>query len=442
MAHLAVLLKESGHEVTGSDQGVYSPMKELLEQSRIRVESRYDAANIGEPDVVVIGNAIPRGNPELEAVLDRRLIFRSQAEVMKERFLERRDVAVVAGTHGKTTCSALLAWLLEDLDPGFFVGGIPINYGCGARLGSGAPFVIEGDEYDTAFFDKGPKFYHYRPWLVLLNPVELDHADIYENLDSYFLSFERLVNVIPSNGRLVMFGEGPGVERILKRARCGVVTFGASETGRCPRDIQSGSDGCRSFSIAGINARFETAMIGAHNIMNATGCVLAALEFGIPVGRIVERLREFRGVKRRQELVLARNGILLYDDFAHHPTAIAATLRAFRESLPGKRLWALFEPRSWSMRKNVFQDALPAAFRDADRVVIGPVFQSGKVCDVLDPQAVADAIAKTHRQACHIPDIDEIVERVREGIAEGDAIIVLSNGAFGGLVEKLKQALP
>ncbi len=442
MAHLAVLLKELGHEVSGSDQGIYSPMKELLAASGIPVHLEYDPRNIAKPDCVIVGNAIGRGNVELEAVLDRRLVFRSQAEVLKAELLERRQqVAVVAGTHGKTTCSAMLSWLLQDLHPGFLVGGIPVNYGSGARAGSESMFVVEGDEYDTAFFDKGPKFLHYRPWVVLLNHVELDHADIYADLDSYLLAFERLVNVVPSNGRLVMYAHGAGVERIRRRARCPVITFGSEGADHRPVDIVKDARGRRSFCVSGIAGRFETGLIGNHNIMNATGCVLAARELGIPLARIAELLPDFRGVRRRQELVLNHKGFLLYDDFAHHPTAIAETLRAFRESLPDHRLWAVFEPRSWSMRKNVFQDALPGSFRDADKIIIGPVFQSAKVADVLDPQSVADAINGSGGDATYLGTVDEIVEQVCAQGRSGDAIIVLSNGAFGGLVGKLRSAL-
>ena len=444
MAHLALLLRECGHDVRGSDQEIYSPMRELLEVSGISFATHYHPSNISDPDVVIIGNAIGRGNAELEAVLDRRIPFRSQAEILKEVILEKRRPIVVAGTHGKTTCTALLAWLLQDLNPGFLVGGIPCNSPSGSRLGAGDPFIVEGDEYDTAFFDKGPKFLHYRPWQVLLNNVEFDHADIYKDFDAYVLSFERLINVIPAAGHLVMYSCGSGIDRIRARARCTVSTFGPCKADYQPVDIRIESNGRRSFSICGIEGRFDTSLIGRHNVMNATGCILSARHVGISIERIAYHLQSFAGVRRRQELVLdgsTSRGVLLYDDFAHHPTAIAETLRAFRECFPGRRLWALFEPRSWSMRKNVFQSALPAAFSQTDRVIIGPVFRKDLVKDSLEPVSVADAIIAAGSRAAYIDSIDTIVETVIADTHDGDVVIVLSNGSFGGLVEKLKKAL-
>ncbi|MEW6365588.1 MAG: Mur ligase domain-containing protein [Acidobacteriota bacterium] len=442
MAHLAVLLRDIDHDVTGSDQGVYSPMRELLEEEGIPFADVYDPVNLGSPDLVVVGNAISRGNEELEEVLARRIPFRSQAEVLKELFLENRRTAVVAGTHGKTTCSALLAWLLQDLDPGFLVGGIPLDFRCGAQVGHGEPFVVEGDEYDTAFFDKGPKFLHYRPWLVLLNDVEYDHADIYKDLDSYLLAFERLVNVIPANGRLVMYAHGAGVGRIRSKARCEVISFGTSAGDHSPLDVCVEPNGMRSFAISRVPGRFRTWLIGMHNIVNSTGCILAAHEYGVPFDRLAELLPMFAGVHRRQELLVkCAGGLLVYDDFAHHPTAIAATLRALRESLPGRRIWAVFEPRSWSMRMKVFQEKMPEAFQDADRVIIGPVFQSSRVAAALDPAAVASAIAQTGREAAYIPDIDEIARAIASSAGANDAVVILSNGAFGGLAIKLKELL-
>jgi len=444
MGHMALLLRDCGHVVSGSDEGVYSPMREMLDESGIAYATRYDPTNIGSPDAVIVGNAIGRGNVELEAVLDRRIPFRSQAEVLREAVLERRRPAVVAGTHGKTTCTAMLAWLLQSLDPGFLIGGIPQGARAGAKLGGGDPFVVEGDEYDTAFFDKGPKFLHYRPWLVLLNSIEFDHADIYSDLSSYLVSFERLVNVVPSSGRLILNTDGEGVERVRARARCPVKTFGRADDDHTPKEIRSENGGFRSFSVSGIEGRFETSLIGRHNIINATGCMLAALEFGIPLDEIRHQLRGFRGVRRRQELVLdgsSGKGVLLYDDFAHHPTAILETLRAFRETFPSRRIWAVFEPRSWSMRKSVFQDALPPSFAPADRVVIGPVFRRELVKDSLDPAGVAASISAGGRPAEYVERVDDIVSLVLSESQRADVIVVLSNGSFGGLVGKLTDAL-
>jgi len=436
--------KQPGFTVTGSDAGVYPPMSDFLRGQGITLSEGYREENIpADAQVVVIGNAISRGNPEAEAALDRKLLYHSLPEVMKEFFLRGKRNLVVTGTHGKTTTSSMLAWLLRHAgrDPGFMIGGLPRNLGCGAHFTESEFTVLEGDEYDTAFFDKRSKFLHYLPECVVVNNIEFDHADIYNSLDEIKLSFRRLLNIVPRNGRAFINGDDPNSMDAASGAPCPVTTvgFGAACALRignlCYEPERS------SFTLAGV--AYSVRMTGEFNVRNAAMAVAAAGFAGLAEAEIRAGLESFDGVARRQELRGEANGIRVIDDFAHHPTAIALAVSSLRQAYPGARLWVLFEPRSNTTRRAVFQKELAEALATADFALVAamPDLQKIPAHDRLDPLRLAADINRHGGCGEYLTELDTIIHRVKAGAVSGDVIAVLSNGGFGGIHQKLLEAL-
>ena len=448
MTALAGLLHESGCRVTGSDHALYPPTSTLLAEMGLTVHVGFDPAHLDPaPDLVVIGNAISRGNVEVEEVLDRRIRHTSMPRLLAERFLEGRHSVVVAGTHGKTTTTSMLAWVLRHAgrEPGFLVGGLPRNFGAPYRLGSGEAFVIEGDEYDTAFFDKGPKFMHYRPDTALVGTVEFDHADIYRDLDQVRQVFARFTNIVPRRGLLVRHEECETTREVTADAFCRVQGYGLTK-GEWRAENVTAAPGKTAFRLVRGGeplVAVELDAPGEHNVLNALAVVAAATEQGLSPEEIAAGLRTFEGVARRLELRGEVAGVAVLDDFAHHPTAIAASLRAVRRSHAGRRVWAVLEPRSWSLRRNVFQARLAESFDDADEVIVAEVYRGGDVPDEqrLDPEELACRIAERGRPARHLAGADEIVAHLRTAVRQGDVVVVMSNGGFDGFHERLLAAL-
>ena len=447
MTALAGLLHDSGCRVTGSDRQLYPPTSDVLESLGLTVHTGFDVRHLDPaPDLVVIGNAIRRGNPEAEEVLDRRLRYTSMPRLIAERFLEGRHSIVVAGTHGKTTTTAMLAWVLHHAgkDPGFLIGGLPRNFERPYRCG-GEAFVIEGDEYDTAFFDKGPKFMHYRPDTAVVNAVEFDHADIYRDLDQVKQVFSRFTNIVPRRGLLVRNEDSPVTREVTEGALSRVEGYGLGAGLWRAEAIEEALQGT-SFRVLREGSPFLEARLclgGEHNVQNALAVVAAGHEQGLSAGEITAGLNSFRGVARRLELRGEAGGVTVLDDFAHHPTAVAQTLAAVRRRFPDRRLLAVLEPRSWSLRRNVFQERLVSSFDDADEVVIAGVYRADDVPagERLDVESLARRIAERGRPARHIPRVEEIAEAVLRSARPGGVIVVMSNGGFGGLHERLLASL-
>ncbi len=444
MGSVAAAMRERGYEVTGSDENVYPPMSTFLAERGVQVASGYRPENIPDrADVVVIGNALSRGNPEVEAVLDRKLLYTSLPEVLKTEFLRGRRNLVVTGTHGKTTTSSMLAHLLKHAgrDPGYMIGGIPRDLGQGGNFTDSEFFVLEGDEYDTAFFDKRSKFVHYLPEVVIVNNVEFDHADIFEDLDAIKLSFRRMLNIVPRGGCVFVNGDDAGALDVAAGCPAPVVTVGFG--GACDRRI-TGVDyapGRSLFEIGG--AGYDVPMDGEFNVRNAAMAACAGGFCGLSEGEVRAGLAAFSGIARRQELRGEAGGVKVIDDFGHHPTAVRGTLAAVRQRHPEGRVWALFEPRSNTSRRNLMQAELAAALAGADGVFVCAVSDADKVPagQLLDVGAVVAAVEAAGRQAYHEADADAIVARLAPMAEEGDVVVVLSNGGFGGIHEKLLTAL-
>ena len=449
MASLAGMLKQRGFQVTGSDAAAYPPMSDFLSDLGIPVAQPFDAKNLEpRPELVVIGNAISRGNVELEYVLDQRIPFCSLPQLLHDEFLKGKEVLVVAGTHGKTTTTSMLAWIFHSAgrDPSFLIGGIAENFGSSFRLG-------QGDEYDTAFFDKGPKFLHYFPDAIILSSVEFDHADIYKDLDAVETAFRRLVNLIPRRGRIIAFDgvegehtDSPSLERCLAKAFCPVERYGAGaaanwkvtnlrlDPGRTTWTVEHNGDRW---------AEFEFGLAGEYNVWNATAAAALASSCGIATDKIAAALKSFKSVKRRLEVKAQVHGITIIDDFAHHPTAIAGTLKALRARYPGSRLWAILEPRSNTLRRRVLQSDLARSLAQADQIVVANVFRSEAVPENerLELPALASEIQQNGRPARLLADADAIVQTVAPELRSGDVVAILSNGGFGGIYEKLPARL-
>jgi UDP-N-acetylmuramate: L-alanyl-gamma-D-glutamyl-meso-diaminopimelate ligase len=462
MGSLAGLLRDRGHRVTGSDEGVYPPMSTLLDDLGIPYARRFDPANLEpEPDVVVVGNAISRGNEELEALLERRIPYTSAARVLEEEFLRGRHVLAVAGTHGKTSTTSILAWLLESagLEPSFLIGGVAENFGTSYRLTDSELFVIEADEYDTAYFDKGPKMWHYLPWTAVVTNVEFDHADIYRDDRAYRFAFERFVNLVPRTGTLVVGWDSPGARELSAGSFAPVESFGLAEgpehgvaaPGRAshPRwravDVEYGAEGTR-FAIVRDGRRVadvETPLGGAFNVRNCLAAVVAARAAGAGWEGIRGGLGSFRSVRRRMEIVDEVHGVLVIDDFAHHPTAVRETLEATHQRFPARRVVAIFEPRSYTAQRREFQEAYRRALSGADRVVLAGLFHPERYDAEtgMDPTRLAASLREDGVSADYVPDVDRIVETVTGPARPGDILLVMSNGAFGGIQTKLVEAL-
>jgi UDP-N-acetylmuramate: L-alanyl-gamma-D-glutamyl-meso-diaminopimelate ligase len=449
MASLAGMLKERGHYVTGSDVAAYPPMSDLLASLNIPVAQPFREINLDpRPDLVIVGNAISRGNVELEYVLEQHIPYQSMARIVYDEFLARQQRLVVAGTHGKTTTSSLLAWLFTEglRAPSFLIGGIPENFGSSFALSDGPDFIIEGDEYDTAFFDKGPKFLHYFPDVVILTSVEFDHADIYKDLDEVKTAFKRLVNLIPRRGFLLAWDGNPNVDECVSRAFCPVERYGMGENSNWRiSDIEYSPGGThwKLWRHGILWAEFESQLAGEYNVLNATAAAAMAAHYEIPLDTIARGLRTFRNVKRRLEVKGEIHGVTIIDDFAHHPTAIAGTLQALRTRYTGRRLWAILEPRSNTLRRKVFEAELAESLAQADQVVLASVYQSDAIpqTERLDTQAVIGKLRDAGRSARLLASADDIVTGITPELRQGDVVAILSNGGFGGIYEKLPAAL-
>ncbi len=455
MASLAGMLLARGHRVTGSDAAAYPPMSDVLAALGIPLHQPYAETNLmPRPDLVIVGNAISRGNVELEYVLDTRIPFTSMAAVLHDEFLPGRESLVVAGTHGKTTTTSMLAWIYEvasrtrpEFAPSFLIGGVAENFGTSFLVRpEKRPFILEGDEYDTAFFDKGPKFLHYFPDAAILTHVEFDHADIYPNLDAVKTAFKRLVNLVPRRGRVVAFDGSENVSECVTKAFCTVERygFGLESHWRVANMTHEGA-GSRWTLLRGGEtfAQLRLPMAGEHNALNATAAAALAAGQGVPVAAIVEALGSFKSVKRRLEVRAEVNGITIIDDFAHHPTAIRETLRALRTAYAGRRLWAVLEPRSNTLRRNVFEEALVDSLALADRSVLAGVFKSEAIPEGerLHPENVVAALRARGVESGLYADADAIVAAIAPELRPGDVVAILSNGGFGGIYEKLPKAL-
>src|SRR5881398_2216882 len=444
MASVAAALQERGFKVTGSDENVYPPMSSFLEGKGIAIMEGYRAENIpAAVDVVVIGNAMTRGNPEVEAVLNRKLFYLSLPDVLKNHFLRGRHNLVVTGTHGKTTVTALLAWIMEKAGrkPGYLIAGLPKNFGQGARLNDSKYFVIEGDEYDTAFFDKRSKFIHYLPELLIVNNIEFDHADIFKDLDEIKLSFRRLLNIVPQNGMVLLNGDDPNCVEVAKDCLAQMIEVGFSKNcAQRIRDVAYSAEGSR-FKLG--EDTFEIPLIGEFNVHNAAMAAMAARFYNVPKTTIDAAFKSFAGIARRLELRGEARGVKVIDDFGHHPTAIAQTLQALRNRYRRHRLWAVFEPRSNTTRRAVFQQQLPDAFQFADGLFISQVARLEQIPEDerLKPERVVAAIAKTGRPAFYDSNADAIVNRIVSMVQPKDVIVVFSNGGFDNIHEKLLMRL-
>ncbi len=441
MAALAGMLKQRGHKITGSDLNVYPPMSTFLEQQQIPVHQGFDASHLQpHPETVIVGNAMSRGNPEVEYMLDNGLRYYSLPEALKEFFIRGKYSCVVAGTHGKTTTSSLLAWTLESagFDPSFFIGGIPENFEQGFKLGAGRPFVLEGDEYDSAFFDKGSKFFHYLPNLVILNNIEYDHADIFKNLDEVKTAFRRLINIIPRNGYLIACSDDPIVREMLPRAFSKVLTFGVNAEAEWRPIITEVQAEGNTFFIEHGKEKFGPLFIplaGEHNVNNATAVFAAATQLGVAPEKIGAAFRTFRGVRRRLQIRYNENDLLVLDDFAHHPTEVRETLRGVKQRYPNRRLWAVFEPRTASTKRKVFEEEYIRAFAAADRIVFAPMHRPDKVPEAerLSLENVVAGIRRGGKPTDVVPAGDEMANFIIQHIARGDVILFMSNGDFSGM---------
>ncbi|HUV69195.1 MAG TPA: UDP-N-acetylmuramate:L-alanyl-gamma-D-glutamyl-meso-diaminopimelate ligase [Terracidiphilus sp.] len=454
MASMAGLLQLQGHRITGSDKAAYPPMSDLLHGLGIPIMEPYAETNLEpKPDLVVIGNALSRGNPEVERVLDERIPFTSMAALLREEFLVGRESLVVAGTHGKTTTTSMLAWIYQTaaratpkLEPSFLIGGVAENFGSSFQLRPTRTFIVEGDEYDTAFFDKGPKFLHYFPDALILTHVEFDHADIYADLDAVKTAFKRLVNLVPRRGLIVAYDGSDNVSECISHALCRVERYGFSASADWQiRNLRhdKGFTRWEVWRTGALWTELEMNMPGEHNALNATAAAALASERGVSKRAICEALKTFKSVKRRLEVRAEIAGITVIEDFAHHPTAIRETLRALRSVYPQARLWAVLEPRSNTLRRKVLEADLIASLRLADNVVLAGVYQQQRIPDTerLHPEDVIAALNANGAKAELLPDADAIVDGIAERLKPGDVVAILSNGGFDRIYEKLPARL-
>jgi len=449
MGALAGLLKEAGHEVQGSDRAFYPPMAERLQAWGIPTLWGFDPAHL-DPDIdlVIVGNVCRRDNPEAQAALQRGLPVMSFPQALSEFFIAGKTSVVVAGTHGKTTTAALLSYVLVEagLDPSFLVGGIPQNFGKSFHLGQGGVFVVEGDEYDTAFFDKRPKFVHYRPKIVVLTAVEFDHADIYRDMEAYRAAFAGLMSLLPADGLLVACADDPEVNAVASAAPCRVVTYGLGPGAIwSAADIQPGED-TTHFSLIRHGSHVGTVTLplaGRHNVLNTLGVLAAAEALGVDVKKAAGCLTGFAGVARRMQVRGVVDGVTVIDDFAHHPTKVRETVRAARARYPRSHLVAVFEPRTATSRRKVFQETYPASFAAADEVVVVPPFDAEKIPEAerFDSAALVAALRRNGQKAVLHENADEVVAALSSRLSQDTVVLIMSNGAFDDIHEKLLLAL-
>ncbi len=443
MGAVAAALRAQGYTVTGSDAGVYPPMSTFLAERDIPIASPFHPDNIpAEADLIVVGNAISRGNPELEAVLNRRLRYISLPEALRQFFLSGRHNAVISGTHGKTTTTSLLTWILQSagLAPAYLIGGIAHNLGQGCSLHESKHVVLEGDEYDTAFFDKRSKFLHYLPELVVINNLEFDHADIFRDLEDVQTSFRRLVQLVPENGVVFVNADAPDALAVTVGSRAPVYSVGFGAKATHPISNARYGSGA-AFEFAGHN--FELQLPGEFNVRNAAMAIAAAQFYGVPMAEIQKAVASFEGVRRRQEVRGTVRGITVIDDFGHHPTALRQTLIALRHQYPNRRVWAVFEPRSNTTRRAIFQQALPEALAEADGVLLSQVARLEQLPEDnrLNPLQVVKDITALGKPAFYEVGVPEILERLRTLTEEGDVIAVFSNGGFDNIHQRLLEVL-
>ena len=448
MGTLAAMLKSRGHDVRGSDQSVYPPMSDFLRQQGITLLEGYRPEHISpDIDLVVVGNAISRGNPELEEVLDRKIRYCSLPEAVRDHFLWAARSVVVAGTHGKTTTTSLTGWLLTHggADPSVFIGGIAENFDGSFRIGGGRDFVIEGDEYDSAFFDKTAKFLKYLPDIAVVNNLEFDHADIYADLEAIRVAFRRFVNLVPRRGLLLLGADNPEAMALKEFARSRVETFGLSEGATWQAGDLKVAQTSTSFTVRRDGKTvglFEVPLLGAYNVRNALAAIAVGAAVGLNTDTMADGLRRFRGVRRRMQLRGTAAGVTVYDDFAHHPTAIEETLTGVRSAHPDRRIWAVFEPRSATSCRRIFQEDFARALSRADRVVLAAVFRSALPEDQrLDAEQIVRDLRAQGQDARYIPATDEIVRTISREARDGDLVIVMSNGGFDNIHQKLLDAL-
>jgi len=460
MGAVAGLLAEAGHEVRGSDAAVYPPMSEQLAALNVPVMMPYAAENLAwKPELVVVGNVHGKDHVEVKAAQEQGVPLTSFPAVLGERLLEGKHPIVVCGTHGKTTTTSVIAHVLQEAgrDPSLFVGGVPVALGQGYRLGKGEDFVIEGDEYDTAFFDKGPKFLHYRPATAILTSVELDHVDIFASFDAVKDTFKKLATLLPPDGLLVVAADSPDALAIAKLAACKVEQYAvvddATSDGNPPEGVtwwasnsEVGKSGRVSFDVHHGNERvdrFDTLLVGRHNVANCVAAIAVCHSRGVPVRDIQRGIASFAGVRRRQELRGIAGGVTVLDDYAHHPTAVRETLKALRKRFPRRRLIAVYEPRSATSRRKTFQNEFADAFAYADEVIVGRLFDPSKIpaADRFDPERLALDLHQRGTKAAYTPEVDTIVKQLAESAAPGDVVCVLSSGSFDGLHDKLLDAI-
>ena len=444
MASTAAALKEKGLTVTGSDQNVYPPMSTFLAARQIEVMNGYGERNlVQKPDLVVIGNAISRGNPEAEYCLDHKLRFCSLPDLLREFFIRGKRALVVAGTHGKTTTTSLLTWVFEHngLNPSYLIGGLPNNLSQGARFTDSEWFIIEGDEYDTAFFDKRSKFIHYLPEVAIINNVEFDHADIFTDLAAVQKTFSHFIRLVPRNGLLLGNGDDPNLAPLLNVNFCPVKRFGLGENNAVRATNVRLGPTASEFEIP--SAKFHLSLAGEFNVRNALAVVAAAKHCGLANKQIQSAFDTFKGIKRRMEVRGIAGGVTVIDDFGHHPTAIRETLRALRLKYPRDKIWAIFEPRSNTTRRNVFQLELAESFAQADGVVVSQVarLELLKPEERLDPAMLMADLKAAGKDAAYLPDVDAIVRHMGTKVEPGDLVVVFSNGGFGGIHGKLLERL-
>jgi UDP-N-acetylmuramate: L-alanyl-gamma-D-glutamyl-meso-diaminopimelate ligase len=442
MASAAAALQEKGVKVTGSDQNVYPPMSTFLAERKIEVMTGYAEQNLAhKPDLVVIGNAISRGNPEAEFVLDHKLRYCSLPELLKEFFIRGKRSIVVTGTHGKTTTTSLLTWVFEHngLNPSYLIGGIPTNLGQGARFTDSEWFIIEGDEYDTAFFDKRSKFVHYLPEVAILNNLEFDHADIFPNLEAIKTSFKHFIRLIPRNGLLLANGDDLNLAPLVNVTHCPVKRFGLGEGNAVQAFNLRYGPTATEFEIPSF--KFHSNMVGELNVRNALAVIACAKHCGLKNHQIQSALDTFKGIKRRMEIRGIVNGITVVDDFGHHPTAIRETLRALRIKYPHQKIWSIFEPRTNTTRRNVFQHELAQSFADSDAVIVSQIARLELLApeERLDPQLLMTDLKAAGKEAAYLPDVDAITAHMKQKVMGGDVVVVFSNGGFGGIHTRLLQ---
>jgi len=442
MGGVAVLARQAGHKVTGSDANVYPPMSTQLEAQGIELMQGYKAEHLIEQEQVVVGNVMSRGNEAIEHVLNKNIPYTSGPQWLAENVLKDKWVLAVAGTHGKTTTSSILAWILEyaGLQPGFLIGGVPANFGVSARLGEGPFFVVEADEYDTAFFDKRSKFVHYHPRTVILNNLEFDHADIFEDLNAIKKQFHHLIRTVPGEGLIVDNEDDENIQDVLQKGSWSHLAGFASKSANSQKEslwmIDNVSEDGRCFDVLYQQKKQGTVkgnLLGPHNRMNALAAIIAAQHVGVPVEQSIVALKEFKGVKRRMEVVGEVNNKTVYDDFAHHPTAITETLQGLKDAVGEAKVWAILEPRSNTMRLGVHRQKLAPSLALADEVIL---FQPADVD--WNMQTVVDEVSGPAKLMC---SIDEIVGLLAEQTQPGDHILVMSNGAFGGIHQKILEKL-